>query len=549
MEEIETKKCTTCGTSFRDTPEEAEFYARMKADQRECRSCRMQHLFAFWPFGKFNKRTCSKSGEPIISLYPKDARFPVYANKYWYADDWEIPSAEYDPSRPFFDQFYELQSKIPRPMQFGTQNENSDYCDDVWESKNCYLCRSLFQCDGISYSYRTVRCRDSYDLFYCYDTEQSYDCSYCFKVFNVKHSFDVRDSFDSAFLYDCRDVRNCFMCWNLRHREYCILNEQYSKEEYEKKIAEFNTGSRAAFNELSRSFAEKIKNEAVHKTDFNVKTVDSSGNYLVGCKGCENCFFFEESEDCVNIIRGLNSRNTGDSTGVLQAELVWNVCQLTEGYNLKNSCNSARCRESEYLDFCDGCDYCFGCIGLRNKKYHILNKQYSEDEYERKKEEIINAMKGREEYGGFFPYKFACLGYNLSTAAFLFPKTKKEIEDLGSFWEELETSIKTERERYIEKDDITEVEDSVLASALVCRETGRVFNVTRSEFDFLRHHKIPLPDRYPDVRTMQRVRELFSVEPYADQCHFCGKTITTYYSRELGYKKIACTECYQKEVV
>jgi hypothetical protein len=27
------------------------------------------------------------------------------------------------------------------------------------------------------------------------------------------------------------------------------------------------------------------------------------------------------------------------------------------------------------------CTYCFGCVGLSNKDFHILNKQYSRQEY------------------------------------------------------------------------------------------------------------------------------------------------------------------------
>ncbi|MBU1758444.1 hypothetical protein KKG31_04785 [Patescibacteria group bacterium] len=32
---------------------------------------------------------------------------------------------------------------------------------------------------------------------------------------------------------------------------------------------------------------------------------------------------------------------------------------------------------------CIGCEFCFGCVGLRNKKYHIFNKEYSYEEYKK----------------------------------------------------------------------------------------------------------------------------------------------------------------------
>lgn len=76
----------------------------------------------------------------MISIFPSEVRFPVYKTNNWYSDKWEPPFLEYEPSRPFFDQFYELQKKTPRSHQFGANNTNCDYSDDVWESRNCYLC-------------------------------------------------------------------------------------------------------------------------------------------------------------------------------------------------------------------------------------------------------------------------------------------------------------------------------------------------------------------------------------------------------------------------
>ena len=549
MEKAETKVCQDCKNSFQIEPEYFTFYEKVGVSLPiSCWRCRMKHLLAFWPFGKFNKRLCDKSGERIISLFPKDARFPVYSNKYWYSDDWAPPNLEYNPSKSFFDQMYELQSKTPRPMQLGSNNQNCDYCDDVWQSKNCYLCRSLLECENVSYSYRTIRCRDSYDLFYCFDTEQSYDCIYCFKVFNVKHSFYTRDSFDSAFLYDCRDARNCFMCWNLRHRSYCILNEQYTKEVYLEKIKQFNTGSKLELKKIFEIFNEHIKEDAVHRVDFNTKTVDGVGNYMTECRRCLNSYFFEESENCLNTIRGFKNKDAVDSVGILRTELVFNVCQVTDAYNLKNCSNCDNCRESEYLDFCVGCENCFGCVGLRKKKFCILNKQYGEGTYEEKKGEIIADMKRIGEYGNFFPYKMAYTGYNLSTSEMLFLETKEDVEKLGSFWEDLEQVNKEGLNVFSEKDDIKDVDDSVLTLALLCKETGRPFNVTRAELEFLRRKSIPLPDFYPDVRTMRRAREIFSISFYDTDCFKCGKRIVAYYSKESGYKKIACEACYNTEV-
>jgi hypothetical protein len=54
--------------------------------------------------------------------------------------------------------------------------------------------------------------------------------SKCFWTGVVYHSFDVRYSIN------CHSSSNLFGCHGLRSKEYCILNKQYTKEEYEKLI-------------------------------------------------------------------------------------------------------------------------------------------------------------------------------------------------------------------------------------------------------------------------------------------------------------------------
>ncbi len=546
----ETKQCQNCKNQFTIEPEDFEFYAKIKVPApRMCSSCRQQKRLAFWPFAKFNKRKCDLSGESIISIFPSNVHFPVYKSSHWYSDAWEPPFLEYDFSKTFFDQLYELQTKAPKPHQFGSNNQNCDYCDDVWDSKNCYLCRSLANCENLLYSYRTLNCRDSYDLTYCYDSELSYDCSYCFKLYNVKYAFDTRDSFDASFLYDCHNMRNCFMCWNLRNKEYYILNQPYSKEEYFQKLKEYNLNSWNTIQFLKKTFEKKIKEEAVHKNNFNTKTVNSSGNYLSECKKCKNSYFLEKSEDCSYYFRGAMNKDVNDSTGVYKGELAYDVNQMTEIYNMKHSNYCINCRDSEYLDSCVGCENCFGCVGLKNKSYSILNKQYSKEDYYDLVAKIKQAMENDGSYGEFFPYKMAHGGYNLSLAGIFFPKVKEEVVKSEGNWEELEDADVSNLTINPFIDDISTVGDEMAGRVFLCEETGRPFNLRREEVEFYKKHSIPLPHHYPDVRTKSRIKNLFCINPVEAKCAFCQKNIVSYYPKEWGYKKIVCEECYLREVV
>lgn len=54
-----------------------------------------------------------------------------------------------------------------------------------------------------------------------------------------------------------------------------------------------------------------------------------------------------------------------------------------------------RSKDLEYCMNCLECENCFLCAGLVGKKYHILNKEYTEEVYESVKHEIIEDMKAK----------------------------------------------------------------------------------------------------------------------------------------------------------
>ncbi len=59
---------------------------------------------------------------------------------------------------------------------------------------------------------------------------------------------------------------------------------------------------------------------------------------------------------------------------------------------------------------------CFLCVNLENKKYCILNKQYSKEEYEVLVPQIIEHMQKTGEWGEFFPVCLSPFGYNETVA-------------------------------------------------------------------------------------------------------------------------------------
>ena len=437
------KICEHCRQEFSIREEELTLYKKVDTELPTlCFDCRVKLHLSFWLFGKFRKDKSDLSGKSLITVLPEKTRYPIYTLTEWHSDKWNAMDygVDYDPSQPFLKQLQDLQEKVPHPHQNGTKNTKCDWCDDVWNSKNCYLSRSLEVCEDLFYSYRNIKVKNSIDVNICFDSERCYDCGDCYNSYKLFYSRHSRDCIDSYFLYDCRNCQNCFMCSNLRNKSYCIENVQYSKEEYEKKIKTFNLGSYDYLQSLKGRFDDIVRNDVIHRQNFNFKTYNSEGNYLINTKNCHNCDTLSDSEDCINCVRGFADKSNIDSDGCWKSELLGNCQGCVDAYALKYS-NWSPSRYSEYLDLCIECEYCFGCVGLKKKKYCILNKQYSKEVYEDLREKIIVDMKKRGEYGKFLPYSMSAGPFNFSTSFLYFPETiKEDILKLGGYWEDVDES-------------------------------------------------------------------------------------------------------------
>jgi len=545
------KTCIDCGTQFTVDDADRALYAPLDMpDPVQCVRCRWRHLASFWVFGRFRVAKSALSGKTIITNFPESVPFPLYDHTEFASDAWDPTSyaTEYDSSRSFIEQFRELQSKVPHPHNSGMTNVACDWCDDVWSSRECYLSRSMLECEFVSYGYRMLRCKNSIDITYCFDVENCFDVLNCFKCYGVSYSFNAHDCIESAFLFDCKNCSNCFMSWNLKNKQYCIMNEQYSKDEYTEKLKEFDTRSRAGVDVLKEQFSQIIREQAIHRADFNVQTTDVSGNFINKSKNVHDSYFIDDSENVRHSVRGIYYKNIIDSVGSKAEKAALSVTDF-DVYGTVATSHCSQVLYSAYTDYCENLEYCFGCVGLRKKKFCILNKQYDEEEYKILVEKIKADMKARGEWGIFWPRTMAYSGYNLSLAQMLFPITKEVAEAGGWQWNESEVNYPDAIPSDALPDTIDEVTDEITKKRIICPETKLSYNIAPKELEFYREHDIPLPRRHFDHRTLERFRPLaLMITPQQGVCHSCSKEITHYYDPELGYQKIVCVECYQQQM-
>jgi hypothetical protein len=76
---------------------------------------------------------------------------------------------------------------------------------------------------------------------------------------------------------------------------------------------------------------------------------------------------------------------------------------------------------------CDRSSYLFGCFGLKDAKYCIYNRQYTEESWVEKVRDIIGQIRERGEWGEFIDPRYSPFAYNESHANIVLPLDKAAI--------------------------------------------------------------------------------------------------------------------------
>jgi hypothetical protein len=566
--EAETKNCQNCKIDFIIEPDDFGFYEKIKVPPPTfCPECRFVRRLATMNDRFFYKRKCSFTEEDMFSSYPEDTEFPVYETDTWYSDKWDPYQygMDYDFSRPFFEQFQELVNKVPK-MALVRQglSVNSPYVHRVTDPKNSFMVFRATTPINSFYSYVVENITDCSDCAFSNHLELCYECINCENCYNTRFSQESVNCRDSSFLYSSRNCSNCVGCVNLVNKQYCIWNEQYTKEEYFKKLKELsiNTSSgllsmEKEFNEFRKKFPQKAVN--------SLKSESISGNWFSNCKNVHKSYDCQEVKDGKYLFCVFKAQDVMDYwEWGNNSELVYE----SENCGINNSriyfCTQCwmGANDLTYCDSCPGANNCFGSVGLKKGEYSILNKKYSKEEYEILLPKILKHMEEMPyvdernlvyKFGEHFPSSIFGHPYNETIASDFFPLSQKEAQDRGYTWQEKKKNI---YEISIKSSDlpetIQEVDDKIIDEVIECAEKDSPFSVgayriTPNELAFYKRMDLPLPRVCFDIRHLRR----FAKRPgYTVQKRNCGKCdieVETVYSPDFA-PIIYCETCYKQEV-
>jgi hypothetical protein len=544
----ETKQCRKCNTDYVVEAEDFGFYEKMGVPAPvECPDCRFQRRLAFMNVRSLYRRTCDLCNGSTLSIYRPELDMTVYCQKCFWSDNWDPMdySADYDPDTPFLQQLEELRRRTPHAAlisQYSTM-VNSEYCNYTAFMKNSYLCYFADYGENVLYSYVLAHVKDSMDCAKVVECELCYELEGGYKSYQVFYSTECSECRDVWFSKDCVGCTDCIGCVNLRKKQYCIFNEQYTKEEYEQKKKEMNLGSYDSLMKLKKKAEDFWMQQPVKYMYTNSISVDVSGDYVFSSKNAKYCYLAENVEDSkfVQMITVASVKNCYDYT-CWGANTSFIYECTAAGENSQNLTCCYECwpnvNDLQYCLYTHSSHDCFGCANIKNKEYCILNKQYTKEEYNTLKAQIIADMdsnpyidkQGNDwRYGYGLPTELSVFAYNETDAQLYFPLEKDQVVSRGFEWydKKVPTFQITKKGSEL-PDTITEVDDSILDEIISCEETGRAYRIVRDELDMLRRFNLPLPRRHPDIRLEERYKNVNKPKFYKRVTSDGKEVLTTY---------------------
>lgn len=547
------KVCQTCKENFEIRDADLVFYEQMKTSPPlDCPDCRMARRLVFRNERTLYKRPCDLCKKDIITVYAPEADFKVYCHDCWWSDNWNPKSfaMDYDSNKSFFEQYKELQKKVPRQSMAAVNNVRSDYTNGSGENKDCYLIFAADYNEDCLYGRLLQRDKMCIDCAFLHESELCYECLDSRNCFKCIFCEQCQTSSDLLFCYNVRDSSNCIFCTNSRHLSNAILNIKYTKEEFEKKKAEI-LSSYENIEKTKKEF-EELKKKTIRKYASQTKCNNVTGDYLHNCHQGVLLYDTYDAKNCSYMTDTESPMDSWDCNNYYyKPQFGYNVMGVLEGSRLKNSAFVFYCNEVEYCENCYHLINGFGCNAIRKGEYMILNKSYPKEEYFKLKEKIEEQLKKDNAFGQFFPAELAPFSYNETLAHDFFPLTKEEALKRGFNWQEKTTGTygkETIKEGEI-PETIGEVTEDILRKILVCADCKKNFRITQAELNFYKRMNLPIPHKDFECRHKDRMAKRNPRKLWHRKCmkENCENEFETAYSPDRP-EIIYCEKCYRQEV-
>ncbi|MCH2188477.1 hypothetical protein MK079_01450, partial [Candidatus Gracilibacteria bacterium] len=395
---IETKSCLQCGVFFDITDKDLEFYEKVSPtfggkkyaipSPTLCPECRQQRRLVWRNERKLYKRKCDATGKDMISMYSPDTSYTVYDQTFWWSDKWD-PLAygkDIDITSSILSQFHNINIAIPQVNLLNQNSQNSPYSNYESDEKDCYLTVGGHWNENCMYGNYYIKSKDSVDNYWLFDSSMCYECINSYDLYKCSYMMNSRQSRNCYLGYDLVDCSDCFGCTGLRNKRFCIFNKQYSQQDYYNEYERL----RALNLQEQKALMRKVSMEVCRKNLNLGFSQNCVGDEIFHSQNILHSFQIEDFDTCkYGTIVGMG-KNCMDVSNIGRIEMSYESAHGgLEGYKNVFSVLCYGCKNIFYAYNCHNSSDLFLCIGLRNKQYCILNKQYSKEEYEELVPKII----------------------------------------------------------------------------------------------------------------------------------------------------------------
>ena len=532
-------------------------------DTEICAFCNFRMQWGYFNDKNLYHRKDDFSGENIISIHHPEFPWKVmevkkYIKKisddlwleYW-LDIWENIIEDYKKLNMWFPRA----SRLVYPWV-----ENSEYSSHIWWWKNLYLTYCAFMdVEDIYYSLRVIwTCQDVYNSYNIVDTcSNIYSSAVISKSYDIFYSYNVVNSQNIWFWKDMNNCQDCIFSCNEVNSRYKVFNTQYTKEEYEKIKLDIMTRIKdpKQFDFLVKKYEDFLEENYIGQ-GVNINRCEQvTWEATFDSKNTINSFGCNAMEDCINVWNWWDNADDHNKNIINSSEfgtdcenVIWSYSFGCGIYNVFfSSTIQSNSKNIYYCDDIETCEEMMFCIGLKKKKYCILNKQYTKDQYFELKEKIIKNLQEKWLWWEAITWDISDFAYNDSMAydyfqihKVIYANWREQIinknvngvvtvlsddfisdaildlwwnEKINIKWRTKDVEVNVPKWMIsIHANDlpkIDKVDKSILEKAIICEETGRPFRIVKRELEFLKKKWLPLPR----IHHSRRIEKLLSIRP------------------------------------
>jgi hypothetical protein len=175
------------------------------------------------------------------------------------------------------------------------------------------------------------------------------------------------------------------------------------------------------------------------------------------------------------------------------------------GNNLFNCMNIAWSSNIYYSYYLNECSHCIGCIGLQNKSYCILNKEYSKEDWEQLAIKIFTSMEEDGSLSKFFPWNINPFYFNDTLGYLLWNFSKEEVIEKWYLWREKKIKIDIpewleivdsnilNNYEWFDKNNNWYINPEIIKKVIRDKDWN-YYRITKQEYNFLLRYALPLPE-------------------------------------------------------